>query len=110
MESAKRVVPLLLEYITPKSVVEVGCGKGEWLREFQGNGARILGLDDEKYGQTDFWLENKGAFQSVNMEKVRITCSSKFDLAVCLEVAHRYTEDRAKDFVHDLCLLSVRAG
>ena len=106
MESAKRVVPLVLEYLNPKSVVEIGCGEGEWLREFQDTGARILGLDDEKYGQTEFWMGNKASFQPVNMDRVRLTCSNKFDLAICLEVAHRYAEDRAKEFVHDLCLLS----
>src|SRR5262245_22788740 len=33
--SAEQVVPLVLELIRPRSVIDVGCGTGSWLAVFQ---------------------------------------------------------------------------
>lgn len=104
--SVKKLLPYLLEFVHPQSVVEVGCGEGELLEGFQQSGARIQGIDAEEYVQSSFWQENKDFFMSANLEKVRISCQSKFDLAVCLECAHKFPEERAKTLIHDICLLS----
>src|SRR5688500_5771753 len=44
--SAAAVVPIIVEYISPKSVIDLGCGTGAWLAEFKRHGVRdILGVD-----------------------------------------------------------------
>jgi 2-polyprenyl-3-methyl-5-hydroxy-6-metoxy-1,4-benzoquinol methylase len=53
MTSPRIIVPIVLKYITPESVVDFGCGLGTWLRAFKEKGiVEILGLDgkwrDEK--------------------------------------------------------------
>jgi hypothetical protein len=40
LESAKVVVPLLLEYVTAASVLDCGCKHGEWLSIFQQHGTK----------------------------------------------------------------------
>lgn len=104
--SEKNLIPYILDFVHPKSVVEIGCGTGELMEGFQQEGARIQGIDGVEYAKTDFWKENKNFFQPVNLETVRINCQSKFDLAVCLECAHKYHEDRGESLVYDLCLMS----
>ena len=36
--SARHIVPVLIGYIEPKSVIDIGCGTGAWLSVFQENG------------------------------------------------------------------------
>jgi ribosomal protein L11 methylase PrmA len=46
LRSAQSVVPRLLRVIKPKSVIDVGCGLGVWLKAFRENGVEdIEGLD-----------------------------------------------------------------
>ena len=46
LESARVVVPLLVEATSPRSVVDVGCGIGSWLAAFQEAGVEdVLGVD-----------------------------------------------------------------
>ena len=46
--SARVTIPLLFEFARPASVVDVGCGNGTWLAEFQAAGvADVLGVDGD---------------------------------------------------------------
>src|SRR3972149_4406147 len=48
LRSARLVVPILPRLIKPASVLDVGCGRGAWLRAFQELGvSEIRGLDGE---------------------------------------------------------------
>src|SRR5437588_5870756 len=46
--SAERIVPLVMELLRPRSVVDVGCGVGTWLSVFREHGVtRALGIDGD---------------------------------------------------------------
>lgn len=46
--SAKEIIPLTMELIKPKKVVDVGCGTGTWLAIFKEYGVTdILGIDGD---------------------------------------------------------------
>src|SRR4051794_27578159 len=48
LRSARVVVPLLLNVIQPRSVVDFGCGVGAWLRAFEENGVtEFMGYDGD---------------------------------------------------------------
>jgi SAM-dependent methyltransferase len=48
LRSARVVVPLVVDLVEPKSVVDVGCGLGWWLKAFMENGVDdVLGLDGD---------------------------------------------------------------
>lgn len=46
LRSARVVIPLVLELVKARSVVDVGCGLGAWLRVCADNGVSVVrGLD-----------------------------------------------------------------
>src|SRR5215204_4952574 len=85
LRSAQVIVPLVTALIRPRSVVDVGCGIGTWLKVFSEAGVEdYLGLDGD-YVTRDQLLIEPMHFQAAdlaNPPKLERT----FDLAVCLEV------------------------
>jgi SAM-dependent methyltransferase len=107
LEAPRAIVPHVLEYLNPKSVVDVGCGLGTFLRIFKENGVSdLLGIDGA-WCKKELLFRNikPSEFLEVDMENP-IRVERRFDLAVCLEVAEHLSESRGKSFVEDLCGLS----
>src|SRR5271166_1264394 len=103
--SAKQVVPLVLKLLPVKSVCDVGCGDGSWLRVFREHGITdILGIDGE-YAATDSLRISAAEFRPMDLRQ-RIQLQRSFDLAVSLEVAEHLPESRAVSFVGDLTRLA----
>ena len=47
-QSAKEIIPLVLELVRPKSVIDVGCGLGTWLSVLKVLGVEeIFGVDGD---------------------------------------------------------------
>lgn len=87
------------------SVVDVGCGTGEFLAVFQKLGvSKILGIDG-KYVDHDLLSIPQENFRAVDLSHP-FTLEETYDLAICLEVAEHLTSKRASDFVRDLTLLA----
>ena len=46
--SPSEIIPILIKNFNPKSVIDIGCGVGNFLREFKKNGINdILGIDGD---------------------------------------------------------------
>ncbi len=101
--SARVVVPLILEIIQPTSVIDVGCGIGQWLQVFNENGVNsILGLDGPHVLETNLRI-SKEYFQSVNLNLSKdIKLDTEFDLVLCLEVAEHLFDTSAKQLIEFL--------
>ncbi len=85
-QSAKEIVPLVLEFFRPQSVVDVGCGTGAWLSVFREQGIRdILGIDGG-YVDLSSLLVPEESFQAHDLVRP-LKIGRKFDLVVSLEVA-----------------------
>ena len=103
--SAGVVVPLILDYVKPVSVVDVGCGIGAWLAEFcKHNVNDILGLDGAWVDARLLTIPREH-FQVVDLAQA-ITVPRRFDLAVSLETAEHLPPDSATAFVDSLTRLS----
>ncbi len=99
------MIPYVLELFRPNSVVDVGCGLGEWLAAFQEFGVDdILGLDGSYVDKS--MLSIPGAcFKTVNLSNP-FTIDRTFDLAISLEVAEHLASENAADFIESLTRLA----
>ncbi len=100
-QSAQHVVPMLIDYLHPESVVDVGCGVGTWLKVFKDCGvSQILGVDGA-------WVERNNlripaeCFVEMDLAKP-FQLPRSFDVALSLEVAEHLPAAAASDFVHSL--------
>jgi SAM-dependent methyltransferase len=101
LASPQRVVPLLIELVGPRSVIDVGCGPGTWLEEFTGQGVEdVLGIEGD-------WLDTSVA--RIPPEKLvlhdvttPLDLGRRFDLALSLEVGEHIPEAAASVLVQTL--------
>jgi len=101
LRSARIIVPLVVDLIKPKSVIDVGCGTGEFLSVFKENGVEdILGIEGEWINKNNLRIPQKFFIQT-NLEKP-VKLDKKFDLVVSLEVAEHLFKEFAKTFVETL--------
>jgi SAM-dependent methyltransferase len=108
--SPDAVVPWLIAQLGPTSVVDVGCGLGQWLEAFVRHmpGVEVLGLDGHHVPRERMRISSTH-FLPVDLSapaSIRLPRAKKFDLALSLEVAEHLTEDKADDFVGFLASLS----
>lgn len=103
--SAKEVLPIIFNLVHPKSIIDVGCGVGTWLRACRELGVDdVLGLDGPYVSEQ--LLKIPGSkFKRTDLSKP-IETSQIFDLAISLEVAEHLPESSADHFVDSLVKLS----
>ncbi len=99
--SAEAIVPLLVELLNPKRVVDVGCGTGSWLAVFRDHGVTdLLGIDGE-YVRPEMLRISGEQFVSFDLRKP-LHIPRRFDLALCLEVAEHLPAECATTLVESL--------
>ncbi len=104
LQSAREVVPIVLELVNPQSVVDVGCGTGAWLSVFKQAGVTdCLGVDGD-YVEPSLWLIAPEEFVSHDL-KQPLKLGRTFDLVVSLETAEHLPADCADRFVASLTTL-----
>lgn len=100
-KSAQRILPLLLQHLDVKSVVDFGCGQGAWVQVWEELGIEtVIGLDGE-YVDTKNLLFNIANFIPTNLTKA-VSLGRKFDIVQSLEVAEHIPERNARQFVQNL--------
>lgn len=100
-ESAREILPPILEIVKPQSVIDVGCGTGNWLLTAQQLGVReILGVDGP-------WVKGELAIPPEKFVEHDLSTPLKldrrYDLALSLEVAEHLPASAAAVFVQSLC-------
>ena len=106
ISSAAEIVPIVMQLVAPQSVVDVGCGTGEWLSVFRAAGiADILGVDGHWVPREALHIPESN-FRCHDLCSVFLALERRFDLAVSLEVGEHLPADQAMRFVADLVALS----
>ncbi|WP_417890159.1 class I SAM-dependent methyltransferase [Xanthomarina gelatinilytica] len=107
LDAPKEIVPVVNNLLKPKSVVDIGCGLGTFLKVFKDlDVTDVLGVDGNwvdrdklcEYLQSDEFLEH-------DLEK-DLMLNKKFDLVLSMEVAEHLSENAADIYVKNL----VNAG
>ncbi|MCK9204711.1 MAG: class I SAM-dependent methyltransferase [Bacteroidales bacterium] len=103
--AAEEIVPWLMKWFQPESVVDVGCGIGTWLYVFKSMGVKnILGIEGEHLN-TDLLMIDKNEITFADLEK-EFSTDNRFDLAICLEVAEHLVPESSDIFIKSLTKLS----
>jgi SAM-dependent methyltransferase len=103
--SARALVPLVLELVAPRSVIDVGCGEGTWLSVFREHGIEdVHGVDGDYVDRTRLAIPRE-RFRPHDLTQP-LHLDRTFDLAVSLEVAEHLPAEAADQFVASLARLA----
>lgn len=106
LRQAQAVIPLLIAWIRPKSVVDIGCGAGEWLKAFAQNGvADTLGVDAAPR-TLDTLCIPPTRFVAADLERA-LCLGRSFDLALSLGTLERVRAPYRNVFLDSLTGLSA---
>ena len=98
--SARIIVPILLDLIAPKRVVDVGCGTGTWLAICAAHGVEIVGIDGSWVDPASLRIPPE-KFVSHDLRQV-YHASHRCDLALSLEVGEHLAARVAPTYVDTL--------
>src|SRR4051812_4451429 len=97
-ESAKVVVPIVVDRLAPHSVLDVGCGHGSWLRVFMDLGiSDVVGVDGPHVATSELEIP-VDRFVAHDLGE-QLELERRFDLAMCLEVGEHLPETVAPTLV-----------
>lgn len=102
--SASAVVPVILDFVQPKTVIDIGCGNGDWLNVFKKHGvSKVLGVDGMwveksllRIDETEFELHDLVTPLQIH---------EHFDLVISLEVAEHIPASCAETFIDSITKL-----
>jgi SAM-dependent methyltransferase len=100
--SAKAVTALLIKHFHPKSVIDIGCGAGIYLREFENCGVEVEGYDGSPAAAAGSLVGDKIKVHDLT---VPLVLDRRFDLVLCIEVAEHLEKEFADVLVDTLCSL-----
>ena len=105
ISSAKAIAPLVYNVVKPNSVIDIGCGHGYWLREFELLGTReIMGVDGDYISKNSLVI-SPSYFTSYDLN-TPLPVERQYDLAMSIEVAEHLNPESSNHFVESLCKLS----
>jgi cyclopropane fatty-acyl-phospholipid synthase-like methyltransferase len=102
--SAQEVIPVVMQYIIPRSVIDIGCGVGAWLSVWSKKGVRDISGIDGDYVDVNQLMINKENFSSGDIEK-ELNIQRQYELVMSLEVAEHLKPEAAPVFIRSLCQL-----
>jgi hypothetical protein len=104
ISSAQEIIPIVIDYVHPNSVIDVGCGNGTWLAVWEKHGITdITGIDGDYVKVQDLLIDTKN-FIAFNLEKGFVS-DRKYSLVTSLEVAEHINSQAAETFIKSLCNL-----
>lgn len=105
LASARKIVPILQSFVRFRSVLDVGCGTGSWLKAFQENGVSdLLGIEGDWVTTVPLEIPR----ELVKFADVRrpLQLNRSFELVLCLEVAEHVGAESADTLIESLTRMS----
>jgi hypothetical protein len=99
--AARRIVSVMRTVLPIRSVVDVGCARGTWLREWQAQSVDdVVGVDGDYVNRNLLEIDPR-CFVAGDLA-ASFNLGRQFDLAQSLEVAEHLPPSRAGSFVADM--------
>jgi SAM-dependent methyltransferase len=103
--SAHIVIDTLLEHYRPKSVVDIGCGCGIYMKEFLKRGVSdVLGFDGSEWALKKSMVPD--GFIKIHNLQTSLKLNRKFDMCICIEVIEHIDSEFSDKVLNTLCSLS----
>jgi cyclopropane fatty-acyl-phospholipid synthase-like methyltransferase len=99
--SAKRLSEFVVPLLGVSSILDVGCGRGAWLREWQNAGVKIAKGVDGPYVRQQSLLIDAQDFTAVDLSE-KFDLGRRFDLVISLEVAEHLPRSCSEAFISSL--------
>lgn len=100
-DSAQAFVEVVLEHFSPRSIVDIGCGAGIYLFEFEKKGIKdILGIDGSVHARNSFLL-SEDKLEIFDLAKY-YRFKRSYELCLCLELAEHLREEDADTLVDSI--------
>lgn len=99
--SARVYVDHLWRYAQPRSVLDVGCGRGAWLKAFHEKGSQTLFGLDGPWNTAERMIDRSIAFAAADLD-APFAVPEKVELAMSLEVAEHLRPESSETFVRCL--------
>jgi 2-polyprenyl-3-methyl-5-hydroxy-6-metoxy-1,4-benzoquinol methylase len=101
--SAEAVVKILMERFHPRSVIDIGCGTGLYLKMFAQQGVEALGYEASPAAIAGSVVGERIRFHDLCQP---LHVGESFGLCLCIEVAEHLPLSAAGVLVESLCRLS----
>lgn len=99
--SAQIVLPLIFQIIRPSSILDIGCGNGDWLKVAKDLGVNcVKGVDGDHILRSNLKISPDDFF-CCDLEKPLPSLGS-FDLVMCLEVIEHLSLDAGINLINGL--------
>ena len=101
VSSAEIFARLLMPQLKPNSLLDVGCGRGGWLRSWKEAGCEnVLGIDGD-YVDPERLYVHRHEFEIADLNK-SFDVGRRFDLVQSLEVGEHLDPDASQTFVDSI--------
>lgn len=98
--TAAVIVPYVLERFAPSSVLDLGCGMGNYLSLFADAGCRVFGLEGSAAGLNRI---SSRVFAMQYDLRLPLNINQTFDLVMSIEVAEHIPRRYSRNLVRSLC-------
>jgi SAM-dependent methyltransferase len=98
----RAIIPIILDKYSVNSILDVGCGTGVWLEEFNKRGLEDLyGIDGIDITAREY-TGNPALFQCIDLSEPW-NLGRSFDLVISLEVGEHIPDKYASSFLDSIC-------
>lgn len=104
--TAEALLPYILDAVPARSLLDLGCGLGDWLAAARDMGVGDIHGIDGPWVPRDKLLIDGTCFTEADLSARIPPVEGNHSLAICLEVAEHLPPERAGSFVTELCHLA----
>lgn len=99
--AAKEILPIVFSILSPKDIIDIGCGTGTWLAAAKELGVGdVLGVDGDYVDRSLLHINEELFFTHDLKEELFI--GKRFDLVISLEVAEHLPSESADSYIQTL--------